>query len=91
MGKAELFARAGEDHSVLTRVASRSDGMDANLLGRPAARTFMIIFRTICNSPAAGIGDDPRHRQGGSGRRIRFVPVVGLDDLDVVTLEGAHE
>src|SRR5512139_388853 len=42
----------------------------------------------IVEVPPERIGDDLRHLEGRTARRIFLEPVVGLDDLDIIVVAG---
>ena len=70
---------------MVTHDVATPDGRETNAGGLAlAAEPLAVVNRAVFEIAAKRGGDHLPHFQGRAGRRINLVPVVGLDDFDVI-------
>ncbi len=84
MGDFHPLAVGGEQHGVIADHIASTHGGEAN--GFPGARAGLAFAAVHCHlvqiTPQC-LSHHLAHAQGGAGRRIDLVPVMGFDDLDI--------
>src|SRR5690606_20313950 len=79
------LADAREEHRVVADDVPAPDGGETDAGGVALAGDAVALEHPDLVEPATErLGDDLPHAQGGAGGRVDLVPMVRLDDLDVV-------
>src|SRR5215208_1356047 len=84
VGYLDLFAVRVEDHAVLADDGAAAQGVDADLTLLTRRSTLAPEDRDLVEVPPTPLRGCPRQQERCARRGVHFVPVVRLDDLDVV-------